>query len=237
MASSALILDAVVAAVLLVFILHGAYRGLLLSLCGLVAVVVAFVGASLLSDLLAPQVSAFLEPHFASVIQSGLEQQMQGALQNGAAQAGEDIPLADVLNVLKEMGFYQSTVDAVNEAVEGGLTSAAAGTAAAVAASVAVGVARTVLFALSFAVILVLWTLLSHALDLVARLPGLHFLNKTGGALLGLFKGSLILFLCAGVVRYFGNIIPESTVEQSHLAQFFFTVDPLALLLSALGSR
>ena len=118
MASSALILDIAVAAVLLIFILHGASRGLLLSLCGLVAVLVAFVGASLFSDLLAPQVSAYLEPHFASAIQSGLEQQMQGALQSGAAQAGEDIPLTDVLNVLKDMGFYQSAVDAVNEAVE-----------------------------------------------------------------------------------------------------------------------
>ncbi len=232
MASSALILDIAVAAVLLIFILHGASRGLLLSLCGLVAVLVAFVGASLFSDLLAPQVSAYLEPHFASAIQSGLEQQMQGAFQSGAAQAGEDIPLTDVLNVLKDMGFYQSAVDAVNEAVENGLTSVAAGTAAAVAASIAGSVARTVLFALSFGAILVLWTILSHVLDLVARLPGLHFLNKTGGALLGLLKGCLILFLCAGVVRYLGNILPEEMVEQSHLARIFFTVDPLSLLFS-----
>ena len=212
MASSALILDIAVAAVLLIFILHGASRGLLLSLCGLVAVLVAFVGASLFSDLLAPQVSAYLEPHFASAIQSGLEQQMQGALQSGAAQAGEDIPLTDVLNVLKDMGFYQSAVDAVNEAVENGLTSVAAGTAAAVAASIAGSVARTVLFALSFGAILVLWTILSPVL--------------------GLLKGCLILFLCAGVVRYLGNILPEEMVEQSHLARIFFTVDPLSLLFS-----
>ena len=113
------------------------------------------------------------------------------------------------------------------------MTDVAASTAAAVAASIAETVAYMLLFVAGFVIVLVAWTVFSHALDLVARLPGLHFLNKTGGALLGLVKGCAILFLCAWVIRYLGHIIPEETVEQTTLLKFFLTTNPVALILGA----
>ena len=80
-------------------------------------------------------------------------------------------------------------------------------------------------------------SLISSALDLagtvlnlVARLPGLHTLNRTGGAILGLLKGCAVLFLCAWVLRYLGSVIPEETVEQTHLLKFFMTTNPFTLL-------
>ena len=96
------------------------------------------------------------------------------------------------------------------------------------------GASRGLLLSLcGLVAVLVAWTVFSHALDLVARLPGLHFLNKTGGALLGLVKGCAILFLCAWVIRYLGHIIPEETVEQTTLLKFFLTTNPVALILGA----
>ena len=47
------IFDIVILIVLAVFALLGAKRGLLLSLCGLLAVLVAFIGASAVSDVMA----------------------------------------------------------------------------------------------------------------------------------------------------------------------------------------
>ena len=224
MTTTAILFDVVILLILAGFALHGASRGLLLSLCGLVAVLVAFIGGNFLADLLAPKVADYLEPKFASAIESRLEEQMQAALpsSDGALpEASVDVPLADILDILKDMGLYQSAVDAIDKAVEQGMTDVAASTAAAVAASIAETVAYMI------------WTVFSHALDLVARLPGLHFLNKTGGALLGLVKGCAILFLCAWVIRYLGHIIPEETVEQTTLLKFFLTTNPVALILGA----
>ena len=116
------------------------------------------------------------------------------------------------------------------------MTQVAANAAAAVAASIAGTVAYMILFVVFFALILIAWTLISRGLDLVARLPGLHFLNKTGGAILGLVKGCAILFLCAWVLRYLGKVIPEETVEQTHLLKFFMTTNPVALVLGGLAA-
>ena len=239
MLMTALIIDIVLLVVLLIFTVHGASRGLLLSLCGLVAVLVAFIGAGFAAEALAPKVADFLEPRFAAAIEERLDQEIADSTllpDPGDEVQTDDIPLTEILNILKDMGFYQSAVDAVNDAVEQGMTAAAASAAAAVAASIAGTVAYMVLFLVFFVLILIAWTLLSHGLDLAARLPGLHFLNKTGGALLGLVKGCAILFLCAWALRYLGKVIPEETVAQTHLLKFFMTANPVALVLDGLAA-
>ena len=226
MLMTALIIDIVLLVVLLIFTVHGASRGLLLSLCGLVAVLVAFIGAGFAAEALAPKVADFLEPRFAAAIEERLDQEIADSTllpDPGDEVQTDDIPLTEILNILKDMGFYQSAVDAVNDAV-------------AVAASIAGTVAYMILFVVFFVLILIGWTLLSHGLDLVARLPGLHFLNKTGGAILGLVKGCAILFLCAWVLRYLGKVVPEETVEQTHLLKFFMTTNPVALVLGGLAA-
>ena len=76
MTTTAILFDVVILLILAGFALHGASRGLLLSLCGLVAVLVAFIGGNFLADLLAPKVADYLEPKFASAIESRLEEQM-----------------------------------------------------------------------------------------------------------------------------------------------------------------
>ena len=235
---SPLLLDLILLIVLLAFVLHGAARGLLLSLCGLVAVLVAFVGAGFAAEALAPRVADYLEPRFAAAIEERLDQELASAapLAGSEEALSEELLLTQILDILKDMGFYQSAVDAVNDAVAQGMTEVAANDAAAVAASIAGTVAYMILFVVFFVLILIGWTLLSHGLDLVARLPGLHFLNKTGGAILGLVKGCAILFLCAWVLRYLGKVIPEETVEQTHLLKFFMTTNPVALVLGGLAA-
>ena len=216
-----LIADGLILAVLLLFALVGAHRGFILSLCGLLAVLVAFVGASFAARTLSPMVADALEPKFASAIEEQLNAsiQQQVAEEGSAALSPDDVPLDGVLNALREMGFYETLINTVDKAVENGMTSVAASAAA-----------YLILFLLGFALILIAWKLISHALDLVARLPGLHFLNKTCGALFGLVQACVLLFVAAWLLQFFGHVLPESLVNQTHLLKFFMTTNPLSLL-------
>lgn len=229
-----LVFDIAILAILVLFAWRGASRGFVLSLCGLLAVIVAFVGASFLANLLAPKVGATLEPQFAQIIEEKLEEQFQQSDPAGDAAAGltegEDYPLQDVLSVLRDMGLYEELVNTIDQAVQDGMTVVAANAAAAVAAAIAQSVAYSVIFTVAFALILIAWKVFSHAVDLVAKLPGLNFLNKTGGAAMGLIKGVLILFLVAWLIQYSGKLIPEETVQQTHLLKFFMTTNPMTLL-------
>ena len=227
-----LIADGLVLAVLLIFACIGARRGLILSLCGLLAFVVAFLGASFAARTLSPVVADALEPRFAAAIEEQLNESIRQQAEAGEAAvlSPDDVPLEGVLDALREMGFYETLINTVDRAVESGMTAVAASAAAAVAAAIAQSAAYLILFLLGFFLILLAWRLLSRALDLVARLPGLHFLNKTGGALFGLAQGCIILFVAAWLLQFFGQMLPRELVEQTVLLKLFMTTTPFSLL-------
>ena len=227
-----LIADGLVLAVLLIFACIGARRGLILSLCGLLAFVVAFLGASCAARPLSPVGADALEPKFAAAIEEQLNESIRQQAEAGEAAvlSPDDVPLEGVLDALREMGFYETLINTVDRAVESGMTAVAASAAAAVAAAIAQSAAYLILFLLGFFLILLAWRLLSRALDLVARLPGLHFLNKTGGALFGLVQGCIILFVAAWLLQFFGQMLPRELVEQTVLLKFFMTTNPFSLL-------
>lgn len=225
---SYLLLDVVVLALLALFVYLGAKKGLVRSLCGLLAVLVAFGGASLTAKALAPAVGRALEPRLTAAIEQQLDRQMEQA--GGSLEGAlDDLPLQDVLDLLRDMGFYEELIDTVDRAVDSGLTQAAASAAAQAAAAIAQALAFRLIFAAAFAVLLAVWAVISRSLNLVARLPGLHTLNQLGGALIGLFKGGLLLFL-AGWLLSMGALIPAEVVQQTYLLQFFMTNTPLSLL-------
>ena len=104
-------------------------------------------------------------------------------------------------------------------------------TAAAAAAAIAEQIAHSLLFLLAFFVVLLAWTLLSHALDLVAKLPGLSGLNKLAGGLLGLVKGLVIVYLAAWVLCGLTGFIPPATIQETHLLRFLTEHSPFDMLM------
>lgn len=226
-----LILDLIALAVLILFAVLGARRGLILSLCGLIAAVVAVLGAGFAARTLSPLVADALEPRFAAAIEEQLNQSLQEQAQQGAAAlTPEEVPLSGVLDALRDMGFYESLINQVDRAVEAGMAHAAASAAAQVAAAVAQSAAYALIFLAAFVLILILWKLISHALDLVARLPGLHFLNKAGGALFGLVQACIILWVALWALQFWGDVLPADAAERTRLLGFFMTHTPLSLV-------
>jgi uncharacterized membrane protein required for colicin V production len=212
----------VILAVLIVFILHGARRGFILSLCGLIAVVVAFVGADLLSTALTPAVADSISP----MIQTSIEKQMG------------NIPLDSVIteDTLKNMDSNSTVLvklilqadqklhlfDQAKEVLASQFAQQAADT-------IAKWIAHTTVFIISFLLVLMVWSLISGALNLVAKLPGLHMVNKTLGGLFGGLKGIVLLFAAAWILRYLWNVIPEDAIQNAPVLHFFMTTDPLSL--------
>ena len=222
--------DVIILAVLAGFLLAGIRRGFVLSLCGALAVVVALVGASLGARELSPHVAQALEPRLAAVIETQLDQQIADAIQEGRTDF-EEGALTGVLALLRGTGFYQELADAVEEAVENGMTGVAARIAASAGASLAETVSLPLIFLVLFVAILLLWKAASHLLDLAFRLPVLHTLNQLGGGVFGVVKGALVLFVLVWLLRYFSLLPAQETIDATVLLRFFAETNPLTLLL------
>ncbi len=223
-----ILIDLLIVAVLVIFLVLGARQGFILTLCSLAAVLVALVGANLAADALAPKLADALEPRLAQSIQSDLEKRALAAGGDAGSKAG----INEVLAALRDKGgLYEWAAEKLEDTLEAGITHTAAEAAASAASAVAEQIAHGLLFVIGFLVVLLAWTLFSHALDLVARLPGLSGLNRMAGGLLGLLKGLLVVYLAAWVLCDLTGLLPSETVSQTQLLRFLTEHSPMELLM------
>ena len=223
--TSPLVLDLILLVIVLFFALMGAKRGFVLTLCSLVAVVVALVGANFLADTLTPTVSKAIEPTIETTIQTALESQVQ-SLQDAATD--------ETLNAIREKGgLYAFVADAMAGALEQiDLSPTVAQVAAQAATAVAAQLAHGLLFLAAFFLVLLGWTLLAHALDLVAKLPGLSSLNGLLGGVVGLVKGLIIAYIAVWVLYTLTGTVSQETAGQTRLFLFLAQHGPLELLMA-----
>ena len=212
------IIDLIILLFIVFLVFLGVHRGLVLTLCGLLAVIVAFVGASFIAPVVSPAVTEIVEPHISNILEAQVNELVDE--NNGS------FPLDDTL---KEFGFYEDLVVRIDDAVTERVDETRADIVDALAQIVTETLVYFGIFLLSFIIILLIWSMLSRALDLVARLPVLNFCNRAGGGILGGIKAIIFLFIAAWLVQYLGQLIPESTVQSTYLLKFFMQTNPFDL--------
>ena len=237
---SFLIFDLILAVVLAVTVFQGYRKGFVLTLCGFLAVFVAFLGATILSDALAQPVSQVVRPAIEMNIHSALEDSLneQGLPlpEESTSQGdtslnilGEDFSLDQVLDLLGDSALVQHFSDAIHSAVTQGVLAVTSDVVASIAGYIAFQIAHGVLFVVCFVLVLVAWHFLSHTLDLAFKLPVLSTLNHWAGAAMGLIKGAALLFIACWLLR---SLIPQQAVDGTVLLHFFCTTNPFALMAS-----
>lgn len=227
-----ILFDAAIALILLVFLWRGHSKGFVLTLCGFLALFVAFLGASFAADLLAPTVSKAIAPAIEDgLLRNTIQSYYQFATPESSAEADtffSSLPLEDTVAALQGTALYKGLADAFQAAVEQGVAEVTTNAVRALAEFMALKIAHTILFLAAFVAILVGWWLLSHALDLAFKLPVLSTLNHWAGAAVGLLKGALFLFIAAWLLK--DSLIPAQAIEHTLLLKFFCTASPLSLL-------
>ncbi len=219
---TAILIDVLLVAALIFFTLRGAKKGFVLTLCSLVAVLVAIIGANLLADALSPRVAEAIHPVIRQTIQETLVQQVASQTQ-GAQEA---------LTALREKGgLYLWAADALEDTLGSGVTDTISAVAATAATAVAAQLARGLIFLAGFVLVLILWWFLSHALDLVAKLPVLNTLNNSLGGAIGFVKGVVIAYVAVWVLYSLTGYVPAEVMEQTYLFRFLALHSPMDLMM------
>ncbi|MDD3347921.1 CvpA family protein [Oscillibacter sp.] len=224
------IIDAVIVLVLAAFCAFGARRGLFRALAGLVAVVVALVGAGIIAATFAPPAAKLLSPVIERHIAARVDQAM--AVQADKAQ----MPESEVENgigveeLLALLGIDSDVRDTLTEKAQEAVRDTGVSVATAVVQSVAQTILYGTLYILSFAALTILLNVLMRAMDLVLRLPGLHALNALLGGVVGLIEGALLLFLAVWALRRLGVSFETEMLAQAHILRIFTDNTPLSVL-------
>ena len=226
------IIDIVVAAVLLGFAVYGGKRGLFRALSGLLAVVVALVGAGIIAATFTTPVTKIVTP----LIAGHIEEKVENAMAVQSAGSGVQMPEADtedpsaIQDLLAILGLDDEVRSRLAEEVQEKVRDTGASIAAAVVESMARSFIYGTLYILSFAVLLLLMKVLIGAMDLVLKLPLLRGLNTLGGAAVGLVEGALLLFLTVWVLRRLGVSFESEALAEAHILRIFTANTPLGVL-------
>lgn len=249
MTTTAIILDVLTAAALIAFTVMGAHRGFFRTVAGLLAVILALVGAQLFTNWAAPHVSGVLQP----AIERRVEKKVDAALggdtitpqepqigasrpDSGTQDQKEAEEESEIQRLLRAIGVDEQLFQRLGESAREKVRDTGVTVATAVVQSVAESVIRALLFLLSFAVFLLLLKLLAKVLDLALKLPVLRSMNGLAGAAVGLVEGALAVFLAVWLLRRFGVSFETPAVEGTYLLSFFAKHTPLSALASV-GTR
>ena len=211
-----LLLDLVILGLLLYCLIQGLRRGFILTLCSLLAVLLAFLGGWYLATHAAQPLEEKLEP----VILHAMLAQEESEAADSPEQT--DLPSQSEQANPSENGLQDQltqTTEDWKQATRAELAAAAAGL-----------LARSLLFLAGFFGVLILWLILCHTLNLVAKLPGLHLLNKLLGGLLGLIKGLLLLMVARWILCDLLGWIPASIAAESRLLPLLSSFSIFSLL-------
>lgn len=224
------IIDITVAAVLVGFVIYGGSRGLVRSLAGLVAVVIALVGAGIAAATFTPPAAEYVTPLIAEKIEERVEEAVASRtdeVQMPEVEVAEDLSVGELLALL---GLDEEVRGQLSEQAETAMRDTGAAVVEAVVESVAYSFIYGALYILVFLLLLLLVHVLIGAMDLVMKLPGLNLLNALGGALVGLVEGALLLFLAVWVLRRLGVSFETEALAEAHILRIFAANTPLGVL-------
>jgi len=214
--------DILIAAIVVLAALRGKRRGFILTLCGFLAMFVAFLGASIISGLLAQPVAAMLRP----VVEEAMSTILESRSTADVPFVFTEVSIMAVLGILDDVPLFGSIIENFQAALESGAVELVGSAAVAAAEYVAAQLAHILLFVLSFIAILIVWWVMSHALDLAFHLPGLNFLNRFGGLVLGFGQGLALCFILCWLLK--DSYITPEAIDGSFLLPYFCSENPLA---------
>ena len=227
-------IDAIFALVLVLGVVLGAKRGLFRSFMALAAVLVALIGASLLTDALTGPVTEALMPRAEKSVQEWFDAAGRSPSGESADTASPEPENADDASPLAVTGLLKNLLHFdLDGAVRRSLRSAAQEAALTAVRTLLGSVVRTVVFLLCFLVLSLLLRLVIAVVDKVLGLPVLNTLNTAGGALFGLVESALRLFLVCDLAPKLG-FKTFTEYEGTYLLSFFMNQTPRGILSALL---
>lgn len=213
---------------------NGYKRGLVGGVAGILAIIIALFGGSLLSSAYAHEVVPALEPFVDGYIDSS---ETRNSVLEKLGYGESDLSLEDILaqdsslrydyayECMTYVGFYEKRAeslasDAVDLADANGISMTDAVVAVLCDTITYVGA-----MVIAFLLILIFLVAIGNVGNLSFRLPNMEALDEVGGAVLGFAKAFIYCVLLCWLLSFLGIVIGQDTMEHTTLGRFFLIFD------------
>ncbi|MBQ4381411.1 MAG: CvpA family protein [Oscillospiraceae bacterium] len=231
-----LIIDIVLIAIVVFCAWRGFRAGLITSIIGVVAVVVAIYGANLIAATYSGEFVGMTEPFVSGLVDS-VETKIMGYTPSAEEEDNETqdsntfVPVLPVLgedaknvlkvctSVLRQMGLAPEIADRIASDVDDSVDTVSAGMNAQLTTALCEKLCFIGVFIVAFLLIMIIFTAIGNVLDLVFGLPGLENINHILGGLLGAVKGAAIVIVICCVLRYLGIVLTPAVLDSTFITK------------------
>ncbi|HEX3025830.1 MAG TPA: CvpA family protein [Clostridia bacterium] len=228
-----LFLDVVTVAVMGATILFSYRKGLVRSVIELAGYIAAAVAAYIFSVPLGNWLFSLFRPMLAGKFSAGISQAL--AQQSGGVGTG----LNEIAKFVSKYGISTGNASAWSAGLKSGETALTGSVMNSVVDPFASGIGRILAFALIFALCMVLVRLVARASDVVFHIPVIRQVNGFGGAVVGVVKGFVIMFLISAIITVLIPVfaleknppITSQTVSSTIVYKYICQINPLTQLL------
>ena len=228
-----IVIDIILALIVVLCVWRGYKNGLIISLVGALAIVIALAGANIAARTFSDEFSGMLEPFVGGVV----DKTVSGVLKGG--EDGEELIIsgdsldiyAITYNSLKTIGVSDSASQKLAETVSGHLVRGEKQLSVSLTEFLCSKLAFVLVFAIAFILLAIVFAAIGNLVNLAFKLPGLETLNKVLGAMFGFVKGAMILLFIACVFRYLKMVLPDSVTEDSLLLDWLIEHNLLANII------
>lgn len=235
MTLTTVIINIVLLAIIALCTWGGFKRGLVGGIAGLLAIVIALFGGSLLSATYSGEVIPALKPFVGGIIDTP---STRDKILDEMGYGDSDKSLNDILaedpslcydyayGCMSFLGFSKDrSTELANRALALAEEHPDMNMTEASVDVLCDTITYVVGLLLAFLMILIILIAIANVGNLSFRLPNMESLDEIGGAVLGFLRGFLYCVLLCWILSFFGLVIGRETLEETALARFFLSFD------------
>jgi len=233
-----LVLDLIIIAVVAYCAWRGYKGGMIVNICGVVAIIIALCVGNIVAKVYSNEVSSMLETFGTGIVDTAAAESIA---YDGTDENGE---VSDYYVVLTEEEKEDTYAVGYATLQRVGLSTGLSEKIAAETSKDVVGVnqdmrsmltekmcaqiAFFIVFIVVFALVAIIFAAIGNIVNLSFEIPGLEKVNKYIGLAIGIFKGIVVAMIIASALRYFGVILGPEKISNTWIAGWLANSNAIA---------
>jgi uncharacterized membrane protein required for colicin V production len=230
-----IVIDLILVAIIGFCAWRGYKNGIVVGICGLVAIIVSIVGANVVAKSYSEAYVGALEPFVTGIVDTAVNNVIEDPEEEELVYRIQPTERRDVYAVsfatLRNLGLSGSASKPIAEAITEDSDSVNQLMNNNITRRLCRALAFIVTFIIAFCILAIVFAVIGSIISLRFRIPGIDRLDWIIGIALGVIKGFMIVLVIAGALRYLGMFLPKETVEKTFLLELFTEHNLIANLL------
>jgi uncharacterized membrane protein required for colicin V production len=214
---------------------RGFKSGLIRGVFGVISLVVSLLLANVAAITYSDEAKGMLMPFVSGIIDSTITEMVEDGLEYqhlAHDHVIDDVDFGTAYTVLRQIGLSEAAAvslaeQALEADVAGGVNVFLSDL---IADKLSSALSYVAVFGIAFLLVAIAFAVVGNLVGIVFALPGLKLVDMIAGAVLGLFKGVIIVYTIAVIVRYFG-LVAQSTLERTIVLNYLVNNNPIANML------